>query len=179
MARECLVCTSKRLGEVDRDLLAGETVASVARAYGISDSSVRRHYQNHLSGSILTRVSGSNVPSVSDLVQRLLALASDVEAVRAAAMLKGNGGAVLRAANAEASILRDLIGTLGVDSSSLSTYLTQADALARAIGRVGREHPELGQALAAALNESGDDELAREFSSSITTTSLPQKELHQ
>ena len=48
MARLCATCQHRELHEINKRLLAGEGIDSVARRFGLAKSSVNRHRRNHL-----------------------------------------------------------------------------------------------------------------------------------
>lgn len=83
MAQQCKVCTSQVREKIDLTLLAGETVASVQRAYPVfTESAIRRHYRNHVTATIVTHLTNSSIPNAADITQRLIKLADDVALVR-------------------------------------------------------------------------------------------------
>jgi Mor family transcriptional regulator len=48
MGKVCMVCTHERRGAIEKDLLAGVSVAEVARRYRVSKYSVSNHRAMHL-----------------------------------------------------------------------------------------------------------------------------------
>lgn len=167
MPNLCKVCTSQLREKIDLTLLAGETVAAVQRAFPeFTDSAIRRHYRNHVTATIVTHLTNSSIPNAADITQRLIKLADDVALVRNRAVAQNDGGATLRAAKVESGILTELIGTLGIDSTDLQTYLEDAQILARSVFKATRNHPELAELISAELYEAGAIQMASAFTDS-------------
>jgi hypothetical protein len=53
MPRRCKVCEHAQLQKIDKLLLGGDTFRSVARAFGLSEPSVGRHYHRHLGQTVI------------------------------------------------------------------------------------------------------------------------------
>ncbi len=48
MARKCIICTHKKKAEIDKDIIAGDSLLIIARRYNISKGAVQRHRGNHV-----------------------------------------------------------------------------------------------------------------------------------
>lgn len=177
MASVCRVCTSQHQGAIDAALLAGETVASVQRAFpAFTDSSIRRHHKNHVQAKLVAKLGAGPTMIVADLGLRLVSLANDVQAVRNRAVVQNNSSATLRAANAELSILKELITTLGIGDTDATALMAEASALAQAVGQVARDRPEFGRLLAAELAQAAPELSATILAISVNQRSLNDKE---
>lgn len=164
MAMQCKVCSSQFREKIDLTLLAGETIAAVQRAYPeFTDSSLRRHYRNHVTATIVTHLTNSGIPNSADLALRLIKLADDVALVRNRAVATNDGGATLRAAKVESGIISELISTLGVESTDLHQYLEDAHVLARSVFRAAQDKPELAELISHELREAGAIQMAQAF----------------
>lgn len=177
MAISCRVCTSQHQGAIDAALLAGETVASVQRAYpSLTDSSIRRHHKNHVQAKLVAKLGSQPTMNSADLSLRLVSLANDVQAVRNRAVVQNNSSATLRAANSELTILRELINTLGISDTDAVALMAEASALAQAVGQVARDHPDFGRILAAELAPDAPELSATILAISANQPSLNDKE---
>ncbi len=165
MPRVCSVCTHERRGEIERNLVEGATVRSIASKYGLSASAVDRHQQSHIAERV-TKASAARARFTADsLVDRLESLREQTETVLAAAngALKqwdpASAGIALRAIQRlekQVELVARVVGELR-ESGPVTNIIVSpewADMRARVL-RVVDRHPELRDELAAALSEGG------------------------
>lgn len=74
MSRACTVCTHPHRPDIDALLVAGEPNRRIAARYGLSETAVRRHRQNHLPAALVVAHEADAVSMAGDLlaeVQRI------------------------------------------------------------------------------------------------------------
>lgn len=130
MARACLVCASEYVDAINTDLVVrGHSNRVVARQYGMSRDSVRRHATNHLRDTIAQSKELRMLASIDSLVAELNNLHAHVQRVLERAERTGNDDLTLRAVAQ---------GRLNVDSlyrvSSLSDVERRLEALEQGTG---------------------------------------------
>lgn len=129
MPRRCSVCTHHERNAIDAALLAGEAGPAVAARYGLNQSSLYRHVDNHLQATVAKAAAAVGlVPapvkppaSITDIAQALPALnslsavasrlsgvAEHMREERERAGAKGAVGLAIGAAGAERAALADL-----------------------------------------------------------------------
>ena len=150
----CKVCSSAKQGEIDSALLTGESVASVQRAFPeFTDSAIRRHFHNHVSKTLATKIANVDSFNTADLVQRLIQIANDAQTVRNNAVARNNGSAVLRAINSEIKVISELTQTLNVDTTDVEEFMKDANSLVAALGEAIRENPTIATTVAKHLRD--------------------------
>ena len=160
MARPCTVCTHLQRRAIDRDLAHAVSVQRVARDFEIGESSLRRHIARHLSEGLLREVRASADVGDADLVETLIDVLADMNAVRRTAVATGQSALVLRAGTATREVISDLLVLLGVDAASVGQQLIGGQVLAKAVARAIREAPALGSSLAMHLEALNDVAMA-------------------
>jgi hypothetical protein len=177
MARACSICSSQQAAQINVALAGGSAIAEVAAEYRNSESAVRRHAANHLSGALIRdRYDGTT--TTTDLLERLQEALRDVDRVRAAALATGRGELAIKAAVAARPIIETLMLRVGIDDLHVLSLLQEGEVLALAVGRLARQDPSFGQALALQLDGAGSDDMADTLRSvsnqhALTTTGGP------
>ena len=148
MPRTCTVCTHDQRQEIDKALLAGESLRDIARQFRVSKDSIARHKREHLSermAVVAERHAEADVRTAIDVVQQLKAINSVALGVLKNARAAGDGALTLQAVDRvhrqielQAKLI-DLISdgttiniTVTPEWAQLRTLLTQAL----------RKHPE-------------------------------------
>lgn len=135
MPRRCSVCTHPRRTEIDAALIAGQGGSAVALRYGLNQSSLYRHAENHLQKAIARAASAVGLASapakpvsrkhrpphaaalaqsmptlnsLSAVAERLVGVADHMKEERERAGAKGAAGIAIGAAGAERAALADL-----------------------------------------------------------------------
>jgi hypothetical protein len=111
MPRVCTVCSSEARDEVDRAIIAGQPLSQIAKRIGVSDTSVARHRDAHLSPAI-AKVEAERG---SKLLARVEHLITRTEAILTAAEESGKVSVALAAVRE----LRELLRLLGNASGEL------------------------------------------------------------
>jgi hypothetical protein len=74
MPQTCSICKSKRLAEMNRELIAGTSCRDIARRYKHSKTAVNRHKQAHLPASLQLARDRENVLSAEHLLAEMAEL---------------------------------------------------------------------------------------------------------
>lgn len=171
MSRQCTVCASNSRRPAIETSLQTVGVQATSRRFEIHESSLRRHQQRHMSATILQEIRASEQIGSTDLIERLVEALDDVSAVRSSALLTGNAGMVLRAANATRELVGVIIHEIGVDATTVAEQLRLGEDLARALVKSTHADPEVGHAVAVTLRALGNLQIADELDQIATTVS--------
>lgn len=85
MAKQCSICNHRERDTIDRELVSGEKIGRIAKAFALPESNLRRH-RSHLA-RVLAR---SEQHRASDLMQYVMTLRSDAERLQQKAEEKGD-----------------------------------------------------------------------------------------
>jgi hypothetical protein len=96
MPRRCTVCGHPKRDAIERAVLARQSFQRIASRYGLTDTSIIRH-QKHLSERIVQSSRIAEINRADDLVDRLIELSRETQAVLARAKEAGNDELVLKA----------------------------------------------------------------------------------
>lgn len=154
--RPCTVCANPQRSQVEDGISAGEPIAAIASAHGLSRTSIRRHRDRHMAAALTLRDDGI---SPWRTVLRIVSTADRLHHLADQAEERGRITDATRATLAEAKTLRELLA-LGLKGEDQLAYAEDADALERAVGVLVRRAPAAGDALAAELESQGRDALA-------------------
>ena len=174
MPRQCGICASPRRVAVDAALQIGP-VADVASREKFSTSAIYRHLR-HRSG-LIQEARASLEVGTRDLVAGLADALADIEAVKAAARVTGQGALLLRAVASQRETTVALIDLLGVERTDVSEHLEQGERLVRALLAVVREQPTFGTAVALKLRQAGDISTADDLENIVNTITSKEKEI--
>ena len=84
MPRACRVCEDPRREEIDRELVSGRSVPSIAKEVGLPESNIYRHRKDHL--TITRSIETSRPAGLVATVEHLQALDQQLAQVQAMAM---------------------------------------------------------------------------------------------
>lgn len=161
MARPCGWCTHPRREELERRVLAGESIHSISLDLPFEATAGHRHVRNHLGIQALRVTRRAAGLHLSDFTDRLAALADETADVRAHAKQTGDGKLLLSAIAAERDTLSVLLSRLGIDGEETVDVLREARALVQAVTTVlSARAPEIALAISGCLSEMGEDDLA-------------------
>jgi len=73
MARICTVCAHSDVEEIDRRLVSGDSIAGIARDFAVSEDSLRRHFDNHVSKILSASPSAKDIINGDNLLDQLQA----------------------------------------------------------------------------------------------------------
>jgi hypothetical protein len=161
----CGWCALSNRTELERRVLDGETIVSVALDTPYGPTAAHSHFRNHVAKPALaeSRASAASRLQIADFGERILSLADDAAAAREHAVRTNDAKLMLLAIREESSVLATMISKLGLDSTETLENLHQGKALAQAISNVLRDQPTLARAMARELSESKEPELAQAF----------------
>ena len=71
MARSCSVCSHPKRDEIDQALVRGEPIRAIARRFGLSKDSIRRHAQNHLPAKLAKATEAQEVAEANALLTQV------------------------------------------------------------------------------------------------------------
>jgi hypothetical protein len=111
MARNCTVCDSAGRDAIDRELVAGRSMRSIAQRHGVGEYAVARHRDNHLSAALVATVRNSEGRRARTLLSRVEGIVSEAESILTGAKDSGKVSAAL-AAIRELRGLYELLGRL-------------------------------------------------------------------
>lgn len=84
MPRQCSICVHKKRRAIDDAIIAGEALRRIASRYGVSDASLRRHRDRHISELMAAAAVEAQVEDVAyggtltEAVERLRAQADEI-----------------------------------------------------------------------------------------------------
>jgi hypothetical protein len=153
MPRRCTVCAHPERDTIERAVLARRPYRKIASQYGLTDVSIIRH-RPHLSEKILTSSRIAEITRADDLVDRLISLALETQAVLARAKEAGNDELVLKAvarAEKQLELQARLLGELK-DAPVFNLIMSPEWAAVQAVLiEAVNPYPEARQALTSAL----------------------------
>lgn len=100
MGRTCTICHHPKRQEIDKALVRGESLGTIAARSGTSKSSVKRHSDSCISRQLAKAKEAkevSDVKAASELVKELLELTQKAASVLARAMREKDGELALKA----------------------------------------------------------------------------------
>lgn len=160
MAKPSTIIMHPRLAEINSALGTGEPVTEIARRFKVSQASLYRYRASHYAQASIAvaREAGT----LGDYIAALAATLADVDAIRRAAMMRGDERAVLKAADTVRSLTVTLLDRLGIDSADAAQIATENEALAGAALTIARRDRQTGLSMIAALDDAGQHEIGRE-----------------
>lgn len=162
--RACHVCRHPQRAEIERSLASGTvTYRAVARQYGMSRESVRRHVDAHLPIADRESVRAVSPAPALDLAAALADVADHAADTRRDADARGDDALALRAGRAEIVARLALADRLGITTADAHAELRDAEDLVSAVLVAMRDRPDLGDALADAMDSMGQTRAARDI----------------
>lgn len=71
MPRSCNVCSHERRDDIDKSLVEGVSLSSIWEAYGITEDSLARHRDNHLSATLVQAYEAREIARGEDLLTQM------------------------------------------------------------------------------------------------------------
>lgn len=162
--RPCHVCRHAQRAEIERTLSSGTvTYRAAARLYGMSRESVRRHVDAHLDIADREAVREVSPAPALALAAALADVADHAADTRRDADARGDDALALRAGRSEIVARLALADRFGITTADAHAELTEANDLAGAVLFAMRDRPEVGDALADALDALGHTRGARDL----------------
>lgn len=162
--RPCACCNSASKEALEAALVAGNaTFRAIARRYGVSRDSVRRHVAAHLAPAVRAQIEAASPTPALDLAERLADALDHAAEIRRDADEAGDTRTALAAARTEADLAERLADRFGITTRSALTEIGDATALARAVFAALAADPALVHPLAQELEAAGRTAWAREL----------------
>ena len=159
---QCQCCAHPRRPELDRDVVRGDKLASIARKYGLKSDAVHRHVRNHLTEerrreiaveikrdraqAVATELNGERL----DVANAYESLARRVERLITKAEQEGNDGLALASMEGLRKVLHDIATMQGKLAQQLTVQVSLMESrewieLRAILEPIFREHPAAGQ----------------------------------
>lgn len=136
MPRPCLTCTHPRHFEVNRDLIAGDTTATVSARYKIALATLQRHRNNCLAPGIKIIAAGKRntqaalaiaaLPSREELGGSYMALTTRIDGIIAAAEKQGSLAVAIQGLNSLRQTLDSIGHIAGHDTPAVAVQINTA-----------------------------------------------------
>jgi hypothetical protein len=97
MARTCSICSHPDRAEIDTALVVRGSLRGISRTFDLSEDALTRHRDNHLPPALAQSARVEEITRADDLVDRLIGLARETQAILAAARKDGNHDLALKA----------------------------------------------------------------------------------
>jgi hypothetical protein len=153
----CTVCSNPRHQEIDQALVGGTASGrAVARQFGISEASARRH-RAHIPKHLAESAQAGSIADADSLVEKLKELLKMGELILGRAVTNGDYGAgvsALRELRSNYELIAKVTGELesGVTVNVLAVNAKDWPELQRVILGALQPHPEALRAVAGALD---------------------------
>ena len=156
MSRRCGVCDHKKRDEIDRELVGrAHPFRYFPERYGISLTSVYRHYCEHLPAQLAKAQRAKEAASADSILDRLLSIHGVTLAILKEARADGNHNTALQAiarAEKQLELQAKLVGELR-DAPTVNVYMTaEFQAVQTAILATLAPHPAIRVRVADALD---------------------------
>lgn len=167
--RPCTLCSlsTRELQAVEADIADGLSLRGIARRHDLSNDSVRRHLNRHMSPEARLAATALGLTAAS-VASRLVNVADSLHDNRVDCEDRGDLLTAVRAADAEARVLRILADRLGIASGDALRDIQDAEAFADAIGWTARHEAETAERLALALEATDHRALANTLRAVVT-----------
>lgn len=97
MSRQCTICTHPDVNEINQMLISEKSLLQISKKYAISYSSLKRHYENHITRDMTRSVHAEKVANADSLLQKLIEYENDAKRYRDMAEKDGDIELALRA----------------------------------------------------------------------------------
>ena len=97
MVRACTICTHKDVDEINRRVVSGDSIAEIARNFGLSDDALRRHADKHIPKFIIASPSAKEVTEADLLLKKIEEYEGDAKRYRDMAEANGDIEIALKA----------------------------------------------------------------------------------
>ena len=118
MANVCKICTHPQRLEIDRALVSGQSKATIARTFGVSECSLSNHAANHLSRQLVTAYEARSANENLDLMNRIDKMINNAETIFQRNFDEKKDYLALQALNSQKGIIELL--------AKISAYLHQS-----------------------------------------------------
>ncbi len=180
MGMPCVSCTHSNRAGIDSALVAGRTLDSVAKEFGLNVKAVGRHRRAHLSPALVAVSAEARLNAGRTTLHRVEDLAARVERVMAKAEAEGREHTFLQSARelrASVELLAKLTGELKPEGAVTVFNVTQDESWVRirsAILVALAPYPDARLAVAEAVRDAQGGEVApRQLPAATVVRSYP------
>lgn len=157
MPRTCSVCSHAKRPEIDRILLAGDSLRNIAKQFAVTSAALNRHRTNHLAqrlAQVAKRHEQADIRTAIDVVGQLKAINGVALSVLREAREAGDGELALRAIDRiqkQIELQAKLIDLIKDGDTINITVSPQWIEMRTVIVTALASHPEARQAVTTAL----------------------------
>lgn len=158
MPPPCTVCSSPSRPDIDRALVAGAVLRSVAQQHGLTVWSVKRHRDAHLPAALCQAQEAAELAEADSLLRQVKGLQAKTLQTLLDAEKKGDHRTVLmavREARGNLELLAKLLGELQQEGTINLVVAPEWVRLRGVIVLALAQYPDAQAALVAALEEEG------------------------
>src|SRR4051794_2215626 len=158
MPQHCTVCAHPERLAIEREMMALRPFRDMAGRFGLSKSAIFRHHDEHLSAAIVKASRVGEIARADDLVDRLIALARETQAILDRAKAAEDDELALRAiarAERQLELQGKLIGQIKEGATVNITLSVEWLSIRSLIVGALDRFPEARRAVATALEDVG------------------------
>jgi hypothetical protein len=147
VGRSCRVCFSSDRKLIEDAIAAGMSFRAVATEYAdgsISESSIQRHWRNHVAAQFRSDTEIEYLTEPSDILDRVLEIADSARNTRRSAEATGNAVSVAKASDTELRALAVAMDRLGIRDTNVLTNYKFMYAMVYATWKLIKSHPKVG-----------------------------------
>jgi hypothetical protein len=162
MPQHCSVCAHPERLAIEREMMALRPFRDMAGRFGLSKSALFRHHDEHLSAAIVQASRIGEITRADDLVDRLIALARETQAILDRAKAAEDDELALKAiarAEKQLELQAKLLGELKEGTTVNITLSVEWLSIRTMIVSALEPFPAARLALAHALDEAGSHAL--------------------
>jgi hypothetical protein len=156
MSRICTVCGHDERDAIERAMLAMQPYRRIAQRYGVSERALYRHHDDHLSAALIQSHRIGEVTRADDLIDRLIAMARETQAILDRAKAAEDDELALKAiarAEKQIELQAKLIGQIKEGATVNITFSVEWLSIRTLIIGALDQYPEARLAVACALDE--------------------------
>lgn len=155
--RPCEVCRSMQRQVIEEAIYCGERVSQISQRFTVSSHSLYRHIRNHSTPELKEAFHATVNVNAMSIISRVADIADSARDVRLRA---DTDELALKAGATELRTLETIATRMGIDHESTIQIVKEAKELARAVGEVARNKPEVAEKIVEALSMAGNDSMA-------------------
>ena len=128
MTRTCTICKHKQLEKINKHLIDGETYRYIAKNFGLTVASVKRHKDSHIPQLLLKSKEITDLADANNLAHYLNAEYLDIKNIKQKAIAEGNYSLALKAIDRSLKtieIVAKVVGLIREQQISVNTKINQ------------------------------------------------------
>ena len=130
MTRTCTICKHKQLEKINKHLIDGETYRYIAKNFGLTVASVKRHKDSHIPQLLLKSNEITDLADANNLAHYLNVEYLDIKNIKQKAIAEGNYSLALKAIDRSLKtieIVAKVVGLIREQQISINTQINQHD----------------------------------------------------